>query len=273
MINWILQKNLTKSGIRTRIKNALIQPDETWEEIEMIPFSATIPPIKNENSFHIVYGSTTLMLNALKDDRFKSGVFYDPTTFNMQNYVNRWQQHVLNSKGKLVTLDTLRDVRCPNAKKWFVRPNHDSKEFSGQVDTFEQLKHWTEKIIDLDLPDFNEDTELWIAEPQPIEKEWRLFIVNDVIVSASRYMLHGELNESPTDIPEGMLAFAKARIRQYRLAEVYVMDVAEVKSKYKIIECNCFNGTGFYSHDIEAIVKAVNEFVRSAGLENQDSQD
>ena len=56
MINWILQKNLTKPEVLERIKLALSGQDETWEEVEIIPFSNIIPLIKNRESFNIVYG-------------------------------------------------------------------------------------------------------------------------------------------------------------------------------------------------------------------------
>ncbi len=36
----------------------------------------------------------------------------------------------------------------------------------------------------------------------------------------------------------------------------------EIKDEYKLIECNCFNGTGFYKHDVESIIQAVNQFIK-----------
>ena len=64
------------------------------------------------------------------------------------------------------------------------------------------------------------------------------------------------------DIPIQMIKFTQARIKEYRLADIYVMDVAEISNGFKIIECNCFNGTGFYQHDIEKIVAAINVFIK-----------
>lgn len=75
-------------------------------------------------------------------------------------------------------------------------------------------------------------------------------------------MEYGELKESETDIPVKMLEFATNRIKEYRLSDIYVMDIAEVGDTYTLIECNCFNGTGFYKHDIEKIVVAINAFIR-----------
>ncbi len=262
MINWILQKNLTKPEILERIKNVLDQENETWEEIEVIPFSEELPKIKNKDAFNIIYGSTTFMLNAFKKEAYKKGVFYKPDTFQMQNYVDKWKKNVLNNEGILIEFGNIDNIESKASQRWFIRPNHDGKEFSGRVDTFEELVKWSQQICALNLPDFNAKTTVWIAAPKRIKKEWRLFIVDDAIVSVSKYMEHGELKESGIDIPEKMLKFTANRIKEYRLSAVYVMDIAAVGNGYKLIECNCFNGTGFYKHDIEKIVIAINVFIR-----------
>jgi len=178
MINWILQKNLTKPAILERIKSALKREDEIWEEVEIVPFSNKIPPIKNRNSFKIIYGSTTFMLNAFNDEELNEGVFYDPETFQMKNYVDKWKDNILNKDGQVLKFGSLKNINSSPEKNWFIRPNHDGKEFSGKVDTFQELKNWSEQICKLDLPDFNKDTEIWVAEPKEILKEWRLFIVD-----------------------------------------------------------------------------------------------
>ena len=170
-------------------------------------------------------------------------------------------------KGQLLKFGELSALKSDKDKNWFIRPNHDGKEFSGRVAPSQELVNWSKKICDLNLPDFNNETEVWISEPKEIKKEWRLFIVDDEIVSTCRYMKNGELDVSDTDIPNEMIKFAKARIKEYRLYDVYVMDIAEIEEGYKLIECNCFNGTGFYKHDIEGIVRAVNDFVWKEKLE------
>lgn len=261
MINWVLQKNITRPKILEQIKSALQKEKVLWEEVTIVPFSNELPPLKNKATIHIPYGSTTFMLNAYNDERFAKGVFYNPSTFTMSNYVDKWKGHVLNSDGQLMSFGDVKKLNSDGSEKWFVRPNHDGKEFSGKVETRDDLKKWSKKIIQLDLPDFNAQTPIWLSAPKTIKKEWRLFIVDNEIVSTSRYMEKGALNESAIDAPEEMLHFANQRIKEYRLDDVYVMDVAEVEDGFKIIECNCFNGTGFYENNIERIVKAVNQLV------------
>lgn len=262
MINWILQKNLTKPEILERIKSVLNGKDETWEELEVIPFSNEIPEIKNKDSFKIIYGSTTFMLNSFKNNELREGVFFEPTRFQMRNYVDKWNGKVLNSDGRLLKFGELEELESEPEKKWFIRPNTDGKEFSGRVETFMELKEWSDKVCELDLPELNKETEVWISEPKKIKKEWRLFVVDNQIVSASRYMNEGELDESEDDVPKEMTEFAKERISEYRIEDVYVMDIAEIENEYKLIECNCFNGTGFYKHDIERIVQSINKFIK-----------
>lgn len=262
MIKWILQKNLTKLEILTRIKSVLIQADEAWEEVEIAPFSNELPQLTEQNAFNIIYGSTTFMLNAFNDEIYKSGVFYNPKTFQMKNYVEHWKDHILNSSGQLVAFGELDKIESSPIQKWFIRPNHDGKEFSGKVETFKELVDWKNRICQLDLPDLNAKTEVWVSEPKAIKKEWRLFVVDDEIVSASRYAVNGELSESATDIPTEMLNFSRKIINEYHLHDVYVMDIAEVEKGFQLIECNCFNGTGFYQHDIEAVIRAVTDLVR-----------
>ncbi len=262
MINWILQKNLTKPEILERIKSVLNGKDEIWEEVMVKPFSNEIPEVKNNDNFKIIYGSTTFMLNAFADKELSKGVFFDPTKFQMKNYVDKWKEKVLNSDGQLTKFGKLKEIKSEPEKKWFVRPNSDGKEFSGRVDTFKDLIEWIDNVCELDLPDLNFETEIWISEPKKIEKEWRLFVVDNQIISVSRYMNEGNLDESEDDIPKEMIEFSKQRISEYRIEDVYVMDIAQFENDYKLIECNCFNGTGFYKHDIESIIQSVNNFVR-----------
>lgn len=262
MIIWILQKNITKPVILERIKSVLNGQDELWEEVEIIPFSNEIPKIKNKEGFKIIYSSTTFMLNAFLDDELREGVFFEPENFQMKNYVNKWKDKVLNFDGQLLKFGEIGNLKSAQEKNWFIRPNNDKKEFSGKVETFKFLIDWSSKVCQLELPDLNKNTEVWISEPKEIIKEWRLFIVDNQIVSVTRYMNNGKLDINENDIPTEMLNFAKESIQEYRLEDVYVMDIAEIENAYKIIECNCFNGTGFYNHNIELIIKEVNKLVK-----------
>lgn len=261
-INWILQKNLTNPKILKQLKEAIKSDNELWEEVEIVPFSTKLPTIENNNTFKIIYGSTTFMLNAYDDENFKIGVFYNPFKFQMAHYVKVWETDILNYDGQLIKFGELHQIESKPTQKWFIRPNLDEKQFSGKLSTYQELLEWRERISKLNLPNLNKNTEVWISKPKTILKEWRLFVVDNVIVSASRYLKNGQLDKSNDDVPPLMIQFAQEKINDYRIADIYVIDIAEIKEGYKIIECNCFNGTGFYDNNIKKIVLSINQFVR-----------
>ena len=59
-----------------------------------------------------------------------------------------------------------------------------------------------------------------------------------------------------------MLDYTEARCLEFAPHPIFVIDIALCNEQYKIIECNCFNGTGFYAHNVSAIVQAVNNYIR-----------
>lgn len=262
MIHWILQENLIRPQLLEELQKAIEADGAICQKIQVIPFSEELNLALDSTIYPIFYGSTTLMLNAYKNPKFRKGVFYDSTTFTMSNYVAQWKESMLNYDGKLVQLQEIERIESKPKQKWFIRPNADSKTFAGQLKSFEALVAWSRKIMALNLPDFHAESLLWMAIPQAIDKEWRAFVVDKKVVAVSRYMNQGNLDISTIDVPTKLLEFLKTQIETYNLSEVYAIDIAQTNQVFKIIECNCFNGTGFYEHDIAAIVRAINSMIR-----------
>ena len=261
MINWILQKNITNQNTLDRIKNVLNEQQVSFEEITVIPFSKEFPEIKNIEKYPIIYGSTTMMINAYKNPIIKRGVFFDPEKFNMANYVQNWGDSMLNADGKLIQFKEVKKLQN-NDHEFFIRPNSDEKEFAGKIFKTNELIDWYRTIESLNIEQINPQTKIWIAKPKMILKEWRIFIVDKRIVSVSKYMENQQINIDNQDIPSSLINFTTDRILEYQPNDIFVMDIALTKNSYKIIECNCFNGTGFYNHDIEKIVKLINKKIR-----------
>jgi len=68
-----------------------------------------------------------------------------------------------------------------------------------------------------------------------------------LIKNSARYMRNGELNISTEDCPKEMIQFVEKCTAEFAPHDIFVMDVADTSNGFKIIECNCFNGTGFYN--------------------------
>lgn len=259
---WILQSNLIKPLVVESIKAALALDNIGCQEVKIIPFSDELPEMVIEpDIFYVIYGSTTLILNAAKDERLRDGVFFSPEQFNMENYLRRWGVRMLNHDSMLTTLEAFAFGKHDAASEWFLRPNQDDKSFSGTVMTFGAVQQFNESLRDSNNPSLTTDTQISVSTPKIIEKEWRHFIVDGKVVGSGRYMLHGELAVSSDDVPEALVQFVEDSCRMYAPHAIFVMDTALCNGEFSIIECNCFNGTGFYSHYIGTIVRAVNAFL------------
>jgi hypothetical protein len=260
-IEWILQANLTKRDILNKIESVLSEDNIPFQEVIVIPFSIELPSIDATETFKIFYGSTTLMLNAYNDKRYSQGVFYNDS-FTMQNYLRQWGDKMLNSDAIITTLQDFVSQGHDPETAWFVRPDEDNKAFSGAVMTFKELQDFFKEIKDSGNPHLPPDMLIAASEPKHIAKEWRNFIVNKEVISSCRYAQNNKLDISADDVPAEMINFTQDACRQYTPHDIFAMDVALVNEKYYIIECNCFNGTGFYENDIGKIIKSINQFLQ-----------
>ncbi|WP_212006520.1 ATP-grasp domain-containing protein [Chitinophaga sp. HK235] len=116
------------------------------------------------------------------------------------------------------------------------------------------------------LPSFDTDpvnisakSRVLVSEPYNIAYEWRLWIVNKKVITASQYRKYFQLNKKP-GCPAAVIEFAEARCQEYTPNDIFVMDVCLCGDEYFIVECGCMNSAGFYKGDIERIVKEVTTF-------------
>ncbi len=259
---WILQKNLTNEKVFATIKATLEADNLPYQEVLLIPFSDEAPEVSRPFEGLVFYGSTTLILNAWKNPDLQQGVFFDPMRFSMENYLRQWGASMLNNDSRATTFAELASEKHPTATQFFIRPDADSKAFSGQVMTFQAIQTFASQLQDAENPHLDRQTPIVISRPKAIEKEWRSFVVDGKIIDTTRYVLQGELYIDAKDVPAELLEFVQQAIDRYEPHAVFVIDTALSQGQLGILECNCFNGTGFYGHDIPKIVRAVNGWVQ-----------
>lgn len=263
MIRWIIQKTLAGEQTLKGLTGAVEHNGSECELIEVIPFDPEIKYEQKDDASPIIYGSSTFMFGSLKHPYLKRGVFYDEDTFAMTRYLEYWGGNMLNEDGIIIAAGAVKDLDFRDSDRVFVRPDSDSKSFSGDVYEFGDLKR---RFAGLDgsNPYLDKDSRVLLARPKQIEKEWRSFLVSGKAVSSSRYRVDGKLSVSSEDTPAGMTEFCEEMCKIFRPHDVFVMDTALYQGEYKVIECNCFNGSGVYAHDWNVIVRAVEGYVRAA---------
>lgn len=248
---WILQNNIYTDDLEN-IKKNLVEIDRPFECVDVIPFSKELHLTAHHKGPVIAYGSTTLI--KLVSENW---VWYDKNTFKPSIWGKMIEDKYLNNDAEILRLkDVLSNWKY---KRAFIRPNSDLKLFCGTSFMSGDFKDWYSRVKSLvdsgTYVNLNLDTEVSVSEYKKIIHEWRYFIVNKKIAAGSRYRENGKLKPSATvDFGSFSLAYDIANM-EWQLAPAYVVDIALTDNgKYKIIEFNNFNSSGFYKCNIKDIL-------------------
>ena len=251
---WIVQTNVepesTSPAALRRACSALHSP---FHEISVIAGAATLPDMPRVDGPVVLHGRTTLILRALEHPEWRRGIFFDPARFQHSAYVAAYGRNMLNADAQVLSWEALlREPRAPE-EQVFLKPNDDLKHFTGQVLRFSECADLYRTLSQRPRP-VKPTSEVVVGRPCEVDAEWRLFIVGGAIVAGSMYRPSGDSN-----LPGELIEFAKKVVSGWTPASVFVLDVARTEGAWKIVECNCFNGSRFYSADVERLVAAVSE--------------
>jgi hypothetical protein len=266
MMRWVIQSNLGNKEDSERIRDICIRQGYGHEFITVIPFTKEIPSISNDQPT-VFYGATNFINNIYESGRWNPGTFFNAENFTVRAYVEHYKEHMINHPCEFSTIGKFASSHQPMDKQFFVRPIKDLKEFAGDVMEFNDMVRWERNIRYLpgcdNNPTLTVDTEIVVSEPHGIAHEWRVFIVNGKVSSGSHYRSYMKL-DSNNDFPQRVIEFVERMCEIWVPAPVFVMDVGESAGNLFIIECNCFNSSGFYKSNIEKIVVDVSEFITGA---------
>jgi len=179
-------------------------------------------------------------------------------------------ENILNPDSIVQRLGEHFDLSGFEGTNVFVRPVLDSKTFNGEVKSKYDFKDWRQSIMFMeefmtdelvDIPMLNKDTVIAVAAAKKIYSEYRLFIVDKKIVTASMYKLGSDLTTTD-DVDTLILHFAQIMIQRWRPAQAFVMDIADTPDGLKVIEINNINSSGFYACDPQKIIIPFEEMVK-----------
>ena len=263
-IRWIIQAANYAEKDKQQLQQACAQLGLPCIEIPVIPFAKELPPFPlDEQHENIYYGSTTMMDRLYQQYNQPLGLFYDATTFSMENYLQQWGGYMLSSEAQFMTFEEFNQAGFPAQQQFFIRPDADSKAFAGVVLEYGKIQEWYDNLSKEDTYGLTPQTKIMVGPAYHIEKEWRNYIVEGKVITSSTYQKNFKLYQSATDIPASMLAFVEARCQEYQPHAVFAMDIAKCsgEEEYYIIECGCMNSVGFYAADIKKYVEALSAYV------------
>lgn len=257
-IQWVIQRNLTNTEDLQALKQGCENIGVSYIEFDIIPFTDQLPDF-DKSKQSIFYGSTTMGQLVYRDNSINKGFFFDNESFSIENYLVKWGSHMLNYGAQVTSFNDLMSSTYELDKLLFIRPDDDSKSFSGEVKKFGEIKSWYERLKMFDNTSLSLDSKIVVSEPYQLRYEWRLWIVNKQVVAASKYREDFKLKKE-RGCPAEVIQFAEQRCHEYTPHDVFVMDICETGNDYYIVECGCLNSAGFYQADIGAIVSSVTEY-------------
>lgn len=247
---WIIQKGISKDYTKfvDSIKFVISLTNNVHIEfIDFIPFSLEYDIPKHIMPYDniMVYGTQSLVEYLINKG-------FEPVAFTNENFVvDRWKNALgdefLNYD---CVIDTLYNL-TPTLDNFIVRPYYDNKLIPGTKFSKQQFNEWKEKILALDCySSISKDTLLCYAPLKNIINEYRLFVVDDEIITASMYVTN-KIIKSSEHVPIYVYEYVEMINSLFQPHEAYCIDIAELDTgELKVIEYNCINTCGFYYTDI-----------------------
>lgn len=275
-VHWVIQNNLYGEDGFHRLLDALTRLGSSYSLHKVVPFAHTLEPEFEATGPVVVMGTYTLVKMA-KERGWTPGA-WAPASLNMARYMTSpWNEHLFNSS-RTSQVDKLKNVvdYFGDKRGFFIRPCEDSKAFTGYVTDWLSFVEWRDKLLALtpeDCSTVDGDTVVLCSDVKPISREWRTWIVDGKVVTASQYKLGSRKVES-ADVDERVINFANAMHTIWNggylgcgaspndLAPAYCLDVFESEGELYIGEVNNLNSAGFYAGDMQKLVAAIEEMLR-----------
>lgn len=267
-MHWILQDNMFQEEGFKALVEALERLDLPYSIHKVIPFAGTLMPEPESKSDKvIVMGSYTLAEEA-KRRGWTPGSFVNENHDYLEQLQHWDREYMFNGHCYMYPFKDVRPALCKSLadKPFFIRPVTDSKEFAGFVTDWPDFFKWQEKVVSLGADHggtLTGDTLVMVGRVKKPLQEWRTWIVDGKVVTASQYKL-GSRKTITDDVPIGVINFANKMAQIWSPAKAYVLDVVLTEGmKLEIMEVNNINASGFYAGDMQKLVMALEELCQS----------
>jgi len=268
-IKWLVQDTSRSIYAVNDEVNALNKLGYSFSTFGILPFTNTITGLDDidKNSTFIIRGGTKIV-NILEygtaDNisnelllKLKNGISHIDKMFD-QAYYSTLNLPLLNSNSEVLNIKDNLNLSFSTDK--FVKPSLDMKAFNaGIMEAGTVLKYYIESGY------YRENyinEKVLIHDCIHIHGEYRFICLYDKVITGSRYQQEGRLTIN-TDIPQKILDCANEYVKLYHPADIFTMDLCETDNGIKIVEYNCWNGSGLYAMNIELLFSTIQDYYKN----------
>lgn len=252
-MRWIIQDNIYNEEGHDALLRVLQIMGLPHSVHKIVPFVRTLEPEPTPEPGEkvIVLGAYT-MLSIARERGWTPGSYATDDLDFVSLRLHWGAERMLNGDASIMNLGHAVEsmFRTPR----FLRPTADSKLFSGQVFDWDSFREWRERTRD-HVP---AHTRIMMCAPKPLYGEYRTWIVDGRVVTASQYRQGSTVLYNP-DVPGDILTFAQECADLWSPAPAYVLDVASTPEGLRIVEVNCINAAGWYRGNVGKIVQALED--------------
>lgn len=195
-------------------------------------------------------------------EKLKKGISYNYNNFNQDFYIKKVNLPFLNGSSEIISIDSEKDLYLSYSKDMFIKPSDDQKCFvADTLPAGQTLRVFAEnRNIHLDAI---KKQKILINELIDIKGEYRFVCIKDEIAGYSKYLDRGKYDISGI-VPEKVIQCAIEYAKVNHPSDIYTMDLCEIADgSIKIVEYNCWNCSGLYNINREALFSRINEYYQS----------
>lgn len=246
-MHWVIQQSIFKPANYESLVTTLDNFEVPYTSVSIANGTFDMLPDVNPPGKVYVCGAIKLARIA-RDKAWVPGSFLNEN-FSFDIWLRELGVELLNSD---IDTGKLADVKIPERSRFFIRPLEDNKAFDGMVIDGEMLEAWRHDAAKSHL----HQMAVIVSPVKTIFREYRLFVVNRQVVTASVYKIGGRAEVS-RDVEPYVLDYARGVIDKWSPADSFVIDIALTEKGLSVIEFNNINSSGFYAIDVAKYVDAI----------------
>lgn len=187
--------------------------------------------------------------------KLKNSIFYDRKKFD-QAYYSTLDLPLLNSRAFFLSIEN--NLHTTFTQPYFIKPSQDLKSFlPGILPVGQSIQQFIENTSHTLA--YKEEN-LLVAPVVNIKEEYRFFVINTEVITGSLYKRGDKIIYSSA-IADNIIKIARDYAKLYQPSSVYTMDIALTDTGPKIVEYNCWNGSGLYHCNKELLFKEVQNYI------------
>jgi hypothetical protein len=259
-MHWVIQENIySEEGLRELVE-VLDRHQLSYSTHKVVPFSGELIPDINPEGPVVCIGAYS-MIRLARARGWTPGVWSNDN-FDFEVWRHEWGDRCLNWDAEIYEFDGVSAAHWAG-ETFFMRPTMDSKAFSGAIFEWSEYQEWRDRVVELGEDDgstLRAETRVLVSDPKKIMREYRLWVVDREVITASQYKL-GDRVVYDANVDSDVLWFGAGVVspmsHNWVPDRAFVLDVGLTENGYKIIEVNSLNAAGLYAANVGKLVEAI----------------